>query len=64
MNEFMNNRYVQLTGLTLGIGVVLYVLLWILVSVTGLELPWFVPFIMSFGFSVWFVWKFMAYKIG
>ncbi len=64
MNQFMNNRYVQLAGLMIGIGVVLYLLLWILISALQLDIPWFVPFIASSGFSIWFVWKFMAYKIG
>lgn len=64
MNEFMNNRYVQLSGLTLGIGGMLFLLGIILISSLRLDIPWFVPFIASFGFSVWFVWKFMAYKIG
>ena len=64
MNEFMNNRYVQLAGLMLGLGTMFYLLLWILLSVTRLDIPWFVPVIISFGGAIWLVWKFFAYKIG
>ena len=64
MNQFMNNRYVQLTGLILGLGGIPFIFLLIIINSLQLDIPWFVPFIASFGFSIWFVWKFMAYKIG
>lgn len=64
MNQFMNNRYVQIAGLIIGLGIMFYLILWIVLSVTGIEIPSFVPFIMAFGGSIWLVWKFFAYKIG
>jgi len=64
MNEFINNRYVQLASLVVGIGILFYLLVWILFRALGVELPWFVPFIMSFGSSTYLVWRYLAYKIG
>ncbi len=64
MNQFMNNRYVQLAGLILGIGVIFYIIVRIAFGALNADVPGFVPFIMAFGASGWLVWKFLAYKIG
>lgn len=37
MQQFLNNRYVQLAGLTLGIGVLLWAVIWLFCTVTGLN---------------------------
>lgn len=60
----MNNRYVQLAGLILGIGVILYIIVRVVFGALNAEVPGFVPIIMAFGTSTWLVWKFLAYKIG
>jgi hypothetical protein len=64
MNQFINNRYVQLSSLVLGIGILFYLIIWVIFTALGVAVPWFVPFIMSFGSSTFLVWKYLAYKIG
>jgi hypothetical protein len=64
MNQFIANRYVQLAGLILGLGILFYLFVWVVFSLLGVQIPWFVPFIMSFGASTWLVWKFLANRIG
>lgn len=64
MDQFMNNRYVQLVGLVLGIGLVLYIIVRIVFGALDVTVPGFVPVVMSFGPAIWVVWKYLAYKIG
>ena len=64
MNQFMNNRYVQLAALIGGIGILFYIIVCIFFGALNVNVPGFVPFIMAFGTSTWLVWKFLAYKIG
>ena len=64
MNQLMSNRYVQLAGLILGLGVLFYLFVWVVFSLLQVQISWFVPFIISFGASTWLVWKFLASRIG
>lgn len=65
MNQFMNNRYVQITGLILGLAILIYMLLWMLLALAGIrDVPSFVPVVVSLGVAIWVVWKFYARRIG
>lgn len=64
MNEFMNNRYVQIAGLIVGLSILFFLLLWMVLVTTRFEIPLFVPIVMSVGTAIWLVWKFLAYRIG
>ncbi|MFZ1812686.1 MAG: hypothetical protein WAU02_04210 [Candidatus Saccharimonadales bacterium] len=65
MNQFMNNRYVQIGGLTLGLAILIYMVLWIIITVANLgEVPPFITVVISLGIATWLVWKFYAWRIG
>ena len=65
MNQFMNNRYVQIAGLILGLAILIYMLLWMLFALAGIrDVPSFVPVVVSLGVAIWIVWKFYARRIG
>ena len=64
MQQFLNNRYVRLTGLTVGIAALLYSLIWIVLITVGLEdFPQFLQISLSvLGASV-LVYKFFSQRI-
>lgn len=37
MQQFLNNRYVRLTGLTLGLGALFFALIWLVTTTLGLK---------------------------
>lgn len=37
MQQFFNNRYVQLTGLTIGLSLVFFLLIWFVAQMIGLQ---------------------------
>ncbi len=37
MQQFLNNRYVQLAGLTLGLAILFFLVIWVVSSVIGLK---------------------------
>lgn len=65
MNQFMNNRYVQIVGLTLGLAVLIYLLLWVIFSLIGLStFPVFLQLVVALGTAGVIVSKFFAFRIG
>ncbi len=65
MQQFMNNRIVQICGLTLGLAILFYMALWLLFAALNLkDVPQFAYIVVSLGAAVWLVWKFYARRIG
>lgn len=62
--EFLNNRYVQLALLTLGIGLVLWALFWLILTILGLDdFPLMLQLAVAFLGSGLLVSKFFAGRI-
>lgn len=64
MDQFLNNRYVQLGGLVAGLSLVFFMMLWLVFYILKFDIPLFIPALISIGSAIWLVWKFLAYKIG
>lgn len=65
MNEFLNNRYVQLSLLTALIALFIYALIWIILSLVGLdEFPQFLRITISVLGAGLLVYKFFEQRIG
>jgi len=65
MNEFLNNRYVQLSLLTIFIAALIYTLMWVIFSLIGLgDFPQFLRVTVSILGAGLFVYKFLEQRIG
>ncbi|MBP7760825.1 hypothetical protein KA093_03470 [Candidatus Saccharibacteria bacterium] len=65
MQQLMNNRIVQICGLTLGLAILVYMFLSLLFALINIgQVPSFVPIGVSIGVAIWIVWKFYARRIG
>jgi hypothetical protein len=64
MQQFFNNKYVQLTGLTIGIGILFFALIWLVCMTVGLkDFPVALQFILAFLGSGAVVYKFFSQRI-
>lgn len=62
--EFMQNRYVRLTALTILIGVMFWVIIWITLMLAGLnDFPVFLQMAISFLGAGLLVYKFFAPRV-
>lgn len=62
--EFFNNRYVQLALLTLGLGLVFWIVFWLILMVLGLQdFPVFLQLTVAFLGSALIVAKFFANRV-
>lgn len=60
----MNNRYVQIVGLGLGLAILIYLLLWMITAIFRLPVAAEVRGLIAGLLAVWIVWKFYAWRIG
>ncbi len=64
MNDFFGNRYVQLTMLTLGLGLVFWVIIWLILFTIGMhDFPVMLEVAVSFLGAGLLVSKFFAGRI-
>jgi hypothetical protein len=64
MQQFFNNRYVQLAGLTIGIGILFFALIWLICMAIGLkDFPIALQLTVAFLASGVVVYKFFAGRI-
>jgi len=62
--EFLNNRYVRLTLLTLGIGLLFWAILWLILMALNIrDFPVFLQLIAAFGGAGVIVYKFFAGRV-
>jgi|GEM_PF-1535072 hypothetical protein len=64
MDSFMNNRFVQITGLTLGLALLIYIFLWIFFMLIRISVDAGVQTVVSLLGAIFIVWKFYAWRIG
>ena len=64
MDQFINNRYTQIAGLTLGLAILIWMILWIVFSVLKVPFPMELQIAVSLLVAVGVVWKFYAWRIG
>ncbi len=64
MNQFMNNRYVQLSGLTLGLAILFGMILWMIFYLLKVPFPVEMLVMMSVLGAIGIVWKFFSWRIG
>jgi hypothetical protein len=64
MQQFLNNRYVRLTALTVGIGVLFYIIIWLIVWIIGLkDFSPFLIFLLSALGAGLVVYKFLSRRV-
>lgn len=64
MDKFLNNRYIQLAGLTLGLSVLFYVVIWLFCVTVGLrDFPAFLQGMLAVLGAGLVVYKFFSQRI-
>jgi hypothetical protein len=64
MQQFFNNKYVQLAGLTIGIGLLFFVILWLAASLFGMnEFPIALEALLALLAAGAVVYKFFSQRI-
>lgn len=64
MQQFFNNRYVRMAGLTLGLALMFYVIIWLVFSIVGLkDFPQGIQVMFALLAAGLVVYKFLAGRI-
>lgn len=64
MNDFFSNKYTRLAMLTLGLAVLFYLVIWMIMSIVGVDfLPPFLHFMISILGAGILVAKYFAFRI-
>jgi hypothetical protein len=64
MQQFLNNRYVRLGGLTLGVGTLFFLLIWLVMTTIGLkDFPVGLEAMLAFLGAGVLVYKFLSQRV-